>query len=233
MKTTIALAIIVLGSALSVRAQEINARITISEIFCKSATEGGLSDRDELYVLAAGTAPVGQVSKRLPAIDDYYEYHTGQLDSLIRPRVFKVMLPVLGKRSIPFPRFTNRDQQEQGTPQIWSGTLAPGQKARILVSFNEQDNKDLTKIKKFLAKVVQKMSTDDSEIAAVLRAIPTPEKDDHIGTFLITATNSGGKLVTRFDEIRDASLSSRTGNSQKVSLRGSGSYDVVVNYKRE
>lgn len=216
-------------------AQDINAKLYISEILCRTATEGNVNDRDELYILVAGTTPAGQVSKRLPSQDNYYEFFNDRLDSVIRPRTIEVPTPPLLKRPlvIHYPRFTDRDQKPQGVPPIWNGTLASGQSAVLVVSFNEQDNTDWTAIKNYLAAVVAKVKIGDANLSDAIKGIGTPTKDNHIGTFLVTATNVNGVLKTRVDEVRDSSISARSAASHSVKLRGDGSYDVVLAHVKE
>ncbi|MBK8177432.1 MAG: hypothetical protein IPK67_00705 [Planctomycetes bacterium] len=132
----------------------------------RTTTKGADGDRDEVYFLAWTEGSMA----RLPSSDDYYEGIRGH--------------------HLQQDGWTNQDQKQLGTPVLWNGTLADGERRILYVIVAEQDGDPI---------LMTKFWTDTFATKPIDPLIPARQaiaNRNHqvLGSFSVIVRNVGGNL---------------------------------------
>lgn len=172
----------------------VDVQLRLSQMQCinLSREEGLNNDRDEVYILVRGNTQAGLVGERFPLhfngeqSDSYYEFY-------------------MNKANLQDGDWTNHDQVPVGRPVLWSGRVAPNQTVEFLVTIMEQDNGDLSSIKKTIQdglKLAGEVYSQPQYNAIVNAAkdlagrLPDIKGHELIGSFVVQIANKGGVAET-------------------------------------
>lgn len=217
----------------------IDVQLRLSQMQCVSLSreEGMNNDRDEVYIYVRGNTRAGLVGERFPLHfngeqgDSYYEFYTN-------------------KANTQDADWTNHDQVPVGRPVLWSGRVDPGQTVEFLVTLMEQDNGDLSSIKKSLQdglKLAGELYSQPQYNAIVSAAkdlaakVPDIKGHELIGSFMVQIANNNGALATTWLPVVGALNDGKSPAVQGVAARekaqaamfdmavggGSGQYVVI------
>ena len=183
-------------------AKPLTVKLYVDKLVCDHITKEvaipviGSNDRDEVYIKVHASSPKDvKTNERLPLYkdnDDYYEFTKGQAATQDHPG-----------------SWTNHDQAPVGAPILWSGTLQPGEHAEVFAFIGEQDNKDLTDIKRALQGALAAISQTAANAnpfvkvalagaTAASNTMPENSADDAIGAFHVSVRNNDGRLAAVF-----------------------------------
>ncbi len=172
----------------------VDVQLRLSQMQCinLSREEGLNNDRDEVYILVRGNTREGLVGERFPLHfngekgDSYYEFNAN-------------------KSNTQNDDWTNHDQVPVGRPVLWSGTIPALSSVEFLVTVMEQDNGDLSTIKKGVQEGLKLAGElyNQPQYNAVLSSakelanqLPDIKGHELVGSFVVQIANKGGVPVT-------------------------------------
>jgi hypothetical protein len=227
--------VLAFGNATGARAADpIKVNLWLPAMHCIKTTEGfnlfGIGNTDdELYMIVISSK--GETA-RIPSEDGYYQAAEGW------------HLQQHGWTGHKIPAGFQ-------PPMLWHGTIADGEEVKVLVTFADQDNKDIGQVLQVIAAIVPEVikllggSSDDgakAQMATQVVATATDKKgDDVIGGFVVFLKNNGGKLETRWEageNCTDAGPNTfaehgPSEESEYFNLRADGAYNVIARVTRE